>query len=215
MKFHDNDTVSYSIVRTYKFDREKSSGDIHTDTVVSTNVVLLAASTKAVQTSSLAALAISTLAKSLNSQPIINITVNDYLFGFEDPILSVGSHIVPSITPFEKFGFFDQFIRAEENHVVTTTLKEFYEEEELTQPSPIKTEHQESAIDVEYEDVIIDETAEVVDSKSYHETEKTVNNMSTFKPSKKLKLRDYAIELWNGSPFIPSWEQHGMSNKNK
>lgn len=158
----------------------------------------------AAQISSVAALGMATLAKTLDSKPIINITVNDYLYGYEDPILTLGSHFVPSITPFEKFGFLDQFIDIETKHqVVTTSLHDVYKEDLGVVEAVSQTQ---AAIDVEYDDDVtlystVDDTLRPV-----------VNKMLNLR---ELIQRDHTISLWNGSPLMPSWENHGVNNKNK
>lgn len=155
----------------------------------------------AAQISSVAALGMATLAKSLDSKPIINVTVNDYLYGYEDPILTLGSHFVPSITPFEKFGFLNQFIDIETKpQVVTTSLHEVYKEDLRVVDAVSQTQ---AAIDVEYDDDVttVDDTLQPVANKMLNLRE--------------LIQRDHTISLWNGSPLMPSWENHGVNNKNK
>lgn len=155
------------------------------------------------QKSSVAALGMATLAKTLDSKPIVNMTVYEYLYGYEDPILTLGSNIVPSITPFEKFGFLDQFIKIEENHMVTTTLEDVYEEAVEEESSTPTIDY--SELDVEYDE---DDSENLL---AYHN--KVANKNA--KPSQLSKLRDHSIELWNGSPLMPSWENHGVNNENK
>lgn len=67
-----------------------------------------AATTVASDLSFFAALAISTLTKALNAQPILNITVYDYLWGYEDHLVKLASNIVPSFITFEKLGLLDR-----------------------------------------------------------------------------------------------------------
>lgn len=215
MKFNDNNTVSYAITRSYKFDLEKSFGDIHAHQLITTNMVLLGASTMASRKSSVAALGMSTLAKTLDSKAIINMTVYEYLYGYEDPILTLGSNIVPSIVPFGKFGFLDQFIKIEENHMVTTTLEDVYEEEAQAVEEVSSTPTiDDSELDVEYDDDVIG-NSNAFHTNSDDKLHQVENKMSIAKPTKLLKLRDHSIELWNGSPLMPSWESHGVNNEDK
>lgn len=111
VSFNDNVTMSYSIKRSYEFIREKSKGDPETDVLVTTNLVLLCGSTIASEFSSFAALGLATLVKSIKSRPIINLTVHEYLFGYEDKLSILGSKILPSMIAIEKFGFLDQIIK--------------------------------------------------------------------------------------------------------
>lgn len=72
------------------------------------NVPLLGASTAAADMSLFAALALSTLTNTMNAQPMLNMTVHDFLWGYEDPLVQFASNIVPNIITFEKFGFLDR-----------------------------------------------------------------------------------------------------------
>lgn len=158
----------------------------------------------AAQISSVAALGMATLAKTLGSKPIITLKVNDYLYGYEDPILMIGSNFVPSITPFEKFGFLDQFIDIETKHqVVTTSLHEVYKEDLRVVEAVLQTQ---AAIDVEYDDDV------TLRSTADDRLQPVANKISNLR---ELIQRDHTIDLWNGSPLMPSWEDHGVNNKNK
>lgn len=53
------------------------------------------------------ALALSTLTATMNSQPMLNLTVEDYLWGYDDPLVKLAANIIPSIT-FETFGLLDR-----------------------------------------------------------------------------------------------------------
>lgn len=168
------------------------------------------------RTSSVVALGFAAIASDV--KPILNLSVNEYLYGYDDKILNLGSNVLPWVTPFKKFGFFDQFIKGEENHMLTTTLKDVYEadKEEIKVPSttPAVAEILESKnLDVEYEEESMEneEKFEVVEDQA--QAEDAIK--PKLKPAKTLKLRDYSIELWNGSPFLPNWDKHGMQNKNK
>jgi CD36 family len=195
--------------RSYKFIREKSSGDLKTEVITTTNVILLGGSTIAFKLSSIAALGFAAVAKSTHSKPILNMTVYEYLFGYEDIISTMGSKILPSIVAFEKFGLFDQFTKAEYNHTVTTSLKEVFEETSSTLNSENnKSREQEffhdemnNDLDVEYEDDSVNnDSNQLNEYKKLHVEEQNPNSSRT------KKARDFSISLWNGSPFLPNWK---------
>lgn len=56
----------------------------------------------------LLALALSTLTATINSQPMLNLTVDDYLWGYDDPLVKLAANIIPSIITFESFGLLDR-----------------------------------------------------------------------------------------------------------
>lgn len=107
---NDNGTLSYIPKRKVKFIRERSIGDPKNDIVTVPNIPLLGISTAAASYSMFAALGLGTLIKTMNSQPMLNLTVYDYLWGYEDPLVRLASTIVPNIINFETFGILDRVI---------------------------------------------------------------------------------------------------------
>ncbi|CRK96535.1 CLUMA_CG009959, isoform A, partial [Clunio marinus] len=212
--FHKNNTVTYNIKRSYKFDIEKSSGDINSDNVVTTNMILLGAHTLASKHSVLTELGLSTITKSLQHKTIINMSVSEYLYGHEDNLLDLGTNFLPFATPFEKFGLFDQFVKREENIEVTLTLNELFDENQDDGLESRQQEVKETStekpsfhpLDVEYDDDIVEELHDYRDHKTHE------NDFNFDKP-KLFSMRDYSIEFWNGSPYIPGWKDYGI-NKN-
>lgn len=72
------------------------------------NIPLLGATTAAAEMSIFAALAMGTLTSTINAQPMLNLTVHDYLWGYEDTLVGFASSIVPNIITFERFGLLDR-----------------------------------------------------------------------------------------------------------
>jgi len=48
------------------------------------------------------------LANLMNAKPILNISVYDYLWGYNDPMVKLASGIVPNFINFQKFGLLDR-----------------------------------------------------------------------------------------------------------
>lgn len=48
------------------------------------------------------------LANYLGSKPILNITVHEYLWGYDDDLISLAGTVVPSYIDFDKFGLLDR-----------------------------------------------------------------------------------------------------------
>lgn len=48
------------------------------------------------------------LANLMNTKPILNISVYDYLWGYEDSLVKLASGIVPNFINFQKFGLLDR-----------------------------------------------------------------------------------------------------------
>jgi hypothetical protein len=51
---------------------------------------------------------LATLASYLDAQPFLNLTVHEYLWGYEDPLVKLGSTFLPNWIPFSKLGFMDR-----------------------------------------------------------------------------------------------------------
>jgi len=51
---------------------------------------------------------LSTLARYLGAQPLLNITVHDYLWGYEDQLVRLASHLLPTWLPFSRLGLMDR-----------------------------------------------------------------------------------------------------------
>lgn len=106
--FHENGTLSFVPVRHNIYSPERSKGDPMKDVVTALNLPLLGISSAMNDFSTIGSLAISTLAKSVNAQPILNLTVHDYLWGYDDPLVRLASNIAPTIINFERFGLLDR-----------------------------------------------------------------------------------------------------------
>lgn len=48
------------------------------------------------------------LLNAMNSKPILNISVYDYLWGYEDTVVKLASGILPNFIDFQKFGLLDR-----------------------------------------------------------------------------------------------------------
>lgn len=85
--FNENGTLSFVPTRTTIPIPERSVGDPRKDIVVAANLPLLGLSSAATKISPFASLAVSSIVKSTNSQPILNLTVHDFLWGYEGEFL--------------------------------------------------------------------------------------------------------------------------------
>lgn len=105
--FNENGTISYVTVRRQVPAVEQSVGNALKDIVFTPNFILLGAASVASR-SNLGAFGFKVLAESLEAKPILNMTVHDLLWGYEDRMLSVASKILPSILTFNTFGLLDR-----------------------------------------------------------------------------------------------------------
>lgn len=112
--FNENGTITYQIVRNIVPVNNQNSRDPHKDLVFTPNIVYLGAASVAAKHSKVAAYGFKVLAQSLHAKPIINMTVHELLWGYEDEMISLAAQFMPSMLPSKKFGFLDRVSR---NHV--------------------------------------------------------------------------------------------------
>lgn len=106
--FNDNGTISFNPVRIHIPRPDLSVGDLQSDIIITPNLGLLGASTLAAEFSSFASFGLATLVKSMKVKPFLNLRVYDFLFGHDDDLVRLASHIVPSLIPFDRLGYMDQ-----------------------------------------------------------------------------------------------------------
>lgn len=106
--FNDNDTVTFKPSRRVEFRREMSVGDPKVDMVIAPNIPYMGVTSAASDLSFLAAIAVRTLMRQLDSKVMLKVSVHDYLWGVEDHLVHLASKIIPSVINFEKFGLLDR-----------------------------------------------------------------------------------------------------------
>lgn len=174
-------------------------GDPKEDIIVAANIPLLGVSTAAAKMSMLAALGLSTITKSLNSKPILNLTVYDYLWGYDDPLISLASTIVPYID-FEKFGILDRMFDDGSN-LVTINLPNSVTKTNYLEK--IEKEREEKKSEVEMKP----SSGYEYDSGFFGFGPRKIEKIpDEFQP----QIRDYSIDEWNGTPGLKHW---GYTNK--
>ncbi|XP_062123737.1 lysosome membrane protein 2 [Drosophila sulfurigaster albostrigata] len=120
-----NNTISYTPRREYIFIRDRSVGDPHFDRIRAPNIPYMGVSTHAASLSMFAALGISALTKRLNAQPMLEVSVHDYMWGYEDHLVHLASKFVPSYIDFASFGIMEKLFReGNESNVVNMHLPE-------------------------------------------------------------------------------------------
>lgn len=166
-----------------------SIGDLNKDVILVPNVPLLGITSAAADLSMWAELALSTLTKSLNCQPFLNLTVYDYLWGYEDKLVSLASTFVPNLINFKKFGLLDRMLDDGENLVSINLPSRNFDEPDIDdEPYSefLKTESK------------IEETEHFVSKREIEAFEPTV--------------KDYSINTWNGSPGLKHWGYDDKDN---
>jgi scavenger receptor class B, member 1 len=106
--FNENGTLSFVPSRHTRPIPERSVGDPTKDIVIAANLPLLGLSSAATKISPFASLAVSSIVKTTNSQPILNLTVHDFLWGYEDNLVRLANTFLPNYITFERFGLMER-----------------------------------------------------------------------------------------------------------
>ncbi|EFN79581.1 scavenger receptor class B member 1 [Harpegnathos saltator] len=120
--FNDNGTMTFIPKRTVVFIPELSINDPKKDFVKIPNVPFLGVSSALHNAGFLVNYPVIQLANMMNAKPFLNISVYDYLWGYEDSLVALVSGIVPNFINFRKFGLLDRMYDEGEN-MVTLQLR--------------------------------------------------------------------------------------------
>ncbi|KZC10300.1 PREDICTED: scavenger receptor class B member 1-like isoform X2 [Dufourea novaeangliae] len=115
--WHKNNTISYTPKRTIVFVPEMSIGDPKVDLVHVPNIPMLGLSSTLHDRGFFVNYPWTQLVNMFDSKPILNITVHDYLWGYEDSLVHMANSVMPSFIDFQKFGLLDRMYDEGENVV--------------------------------------------------------------------------------------------------
>ncbi|XP_066594971.1 scavenger receptor class B member 1 [Prorops nasuta] len=105
VKFNDNDTVSYRVKKEFVFTPELSSGSVD-DLVVVPNVPMLSATSQSKHAARFLRLAMASIMDILKIKPFVEVSIEQLLWGYEDPLLKLAKDVVPKEQklPYDQFG---------------------------------------------------------------------------------------------------------------
>ncbi|XP_034941123.1 scavenger receptor class B member 1-like [Chelonus insularis] len=120
--WHDNGTISYIPKRIVTYRHDLSARDPEKDIVTVTNIPLLGVTSALHDSGFFVNYPLAQITHILDSKPLVNMTVYEYLWGFDDPLIRLASGVVPNFINFEKFGLLDRMYDEGDN-VVTMNLQ--------------------------------------------------------------------------------------------
>ncbi|KAH0951798.1 hypothetical protein HN011_007991 [Eciton burchellii] len=120
--FNDNGTMTYFPNRSIIYVPEMSKNDPKKDMVRVPNVPILGISSSLNDAGFLINYPFSRLVNMMSAKPILNISVYDYLWGYEDSLVKLASGVIPNFINFQKFGLLDRMYDQGEN-IVTVNLQ--------------------------------------------------------------------------------------------
>ncbi|XP_076259725.1 scavenger receptor class B member 1-like isoform X1 [Rhynchophorus ferrugineus] len=118
--FNDIDgTVTYQPHREIIFDKERSVGDPKKDFIFTTNLPLVGLQSYLADQSFIKNVMFAAAARTLGSKPVVNVTIDEYLWGYQDPLVQYANLLVPSWIDFNKFGIFERLMSRDNGNNVT------------------------------------------------------------------------------------------------
>nr|XP_050845801.1 scavenger receptor class B member 1-like isoform X1 [Vespula vulgaris] len=106
--FNDNGTITYIPRRTVFFVPELSKSDPKKDFVTVPNIPMLGITSALYDSGFFINYPFTQLINMIGSEPILNITAYDYLWGYDDTLVKLATDILPSYFNFRKFGLLDR-----------------------------------------------------------------------------------------------------------
>ncbi|KAF6210678.1 hypothetical protein GE061_013785 [Apolygus lucorum] len=106
----NNNSLSFDPERKVVFEKDLSIGDPLEDIVTVANVPLLGVASMMENSSIGMSLALSTAISYLNAQPLLTMSVDSFLWGYDDPLVKIARRTLPSWIDFERFGLLDRMM---------------------------------------------------------------------------------------------------------
>ncbi|KAH8306081.1 hypothetical protein KR018_001221, partial [Drosophila ironensis] len=120
-----NNTITYTPRREYIFEPKRSVGDPKVDYIRAPNIPLMGVTTLASDLSMFASLGLTAIFRQLKAKPMLNLTVHEYLWGYEDNLVQLAGKFVPSWIDFTSFGIMEKLFReGNESNVFNMYLPE-------------------------------------------------------------------------------------------
>uniref|UniRef100_A0A1B6DPI6 Scavenger receptor class B member 1 n=1 Tax=Clastoptera arizonana TaxID=38151 RepID=A0A1B6DPI6_9HEMI len=116
--FNNNHTVSYRPIRTLRFEPGLSVGNPMEDLITVSNIPFLGITSMLHNSSMTLNLGLSGIVSFLDTQPFVDVSVHDFLWGYDEQLVKLASKILPNWITFPKFGLLDRLLD-EGNNTVT------------------------------------------------------------------------------------------------
>ncbi|XP_057658568.1 scavenger receptor class B member 1-like isoform X2 [Diorhabda carinulata] len=118
-------TMTFRPHRNIVLDPECSARDPKKDRILVPNIPLLGIQSYLTDYNFLTSMAFSSLSLAMGSQSFVNITVDEYLWGYNDSLVAVANQFVPKWIDFDTFGIFQRLLsRDNANEVVVAVNPE-------------------------------------------------------------------------------------------
>lgn len=106
--FNDDGTVTFNPIRTIKFDEKRSPRNPFTDRIIVPNIPLVGIQASFNDASFMTNLGFASLARMYGAKAFLNLTVDEYLWGYDDNLVKVANKFIPSWIDFGRFGLLER-----------------------------------------------------------------------------------------------------------
>ncbi|KAJ1527733.1 hypothetical protein ONE63_007690 [Megalurothrips usitatus] len=106
--FNDNGTMTSIPTHPLVWVPEMSEGRQENDTLILPNIALLSFSNVMASASIFTRMGVNILIRQTDSQPLVQMTAREFMFGYESPLVTLGNKFMPSWIMFEKLGLIDR-----------------------------------------------------------------------------------------------------------
>ncbi|XP_017769336.1 PREDICTED: scavenger receptor class B member 1 [Nicrophorus vespilloides] len=122
--FNDNGTITFAPKRHLVFKRELSVGDTKEDRIIAANIPLLGISSSLKDKSFFVNFVVANIATALDSQIFLELTIDEYLWGYDDKLVDLANKALPNWINFPRFGIMDRMMALDNaSNVVTIKTK--------------------------------------------------------------------------------------------
>ncbi|XP_025421899.1 scavenger receptor class B member 1-like isoform X2 [Sipha flava] len=108
--FNSNDTITYIPRRKLHFELSSSVGDPETDRIIIPNIPLLGFSSMLRNSPMFVNVVFNSLVEYQDSKPMLNLSVKEFLWGYDDNLVKMASNVLPTWINFDKFGLLDRML---------------------------------------------------------------------------------------------------------
>ncbi|KAE8747577.1 hypothetical protein FOCC_FOCC005737 [Frankliniella occidentalis] len=110
VKFNENGTMTSTPTHPLVWVPEKSEGRSENDTLILPNIALLSITNVMADASLFTRMGVNILVRQTESQPLVEMTAREFMFGYESPLVTLGNKFMPSWIMFDKLGLIDREI---------------------------------------------------------------------------------------------------------
>ncbi|XP_018346276.1 PREDICTED: scavenger receptor class B member 1-like isoform X3 [Trachymyrmex septentrionalis] len=105
--FNDNGTISAIPVHPLKYIPEMSNGT-EEDLVIMPNIALFSITNVMKDASYLSRWGLNMLIRQTDTNPLVQMTAHEFMFGYQSTLVTLGNHLMPSWIKFDKLGLIDR-----------------------------------------------------------------------------------------------------------